>query len=527
MEHRPIGSKSGALFVAAGILLSRIAGFVRESVFAHYFGNTEVADAFKAALRIPNLLQNLFGEGVLSASFIPVYSGLNSQEKRKEAEEVASAVGLILALTCTALSLLGILFTPLLIDLITPGFSGEKRLLAIHLVRIFFPGTALLVLSAWCLGILNSHRRFFLSYAAPVIWNLTIILSLFVFGPDTESAKLVTPAIYVAWGVTLGSLLQFLSQLPKALRLLGAFHWTLGLHLTSLREVMRNFVPVVIGRGVVQVSAFVDSMIASLLPGGAIAALAYAQIIYFLPVSLFGMSVSAAELPEMSETSRAGEERDSYIRGRLEKGLRQISFFVIPAAVSFFVLGDVLIAALYQSGRFTHDDTLYVWATLAGLAIGLIASTQSRLYASTFYALRDTRTPLRFAATRVATGMIAGCSLALGLPPLLGIAPSWGIVGLTSAAGMSAWLEYWLLQRAVTRRIGRLQDNRRHTAALLAVACLSSLPALALHYYLPHYRPLVRAVIVLAPFGLSYIYLAALAGNNEAHKIIHRLGRRA
>ncbi|MBL8151059.1 MAG: murein biosynthesis integral membrane protein MurJ, partial [Blastocatellia bacterium] len=164
-------SISGAYLVAAGIFLSRIAGFVRVSVFAHFFGNSAAADAFNAAMRIPNFLQNLFGEGVLSASFIPVYSGLVAKQEKAEAGRVAGAVASLLALVTAVLVLLGVLATPILIDLIAPGFKDEKRVLAIELVRIFFPGTGLLVMSAWCLGILNSHHRFFLSYVAPVIWN--------------------------------------------------------------------------------------------------------------------------------------------------------------------------------------------------------------------------------------------------------------------------------------------------------------------------------------------------------------------
>src|SRR5580658_6515599 len=171
------GERAGgaAALVAAGIFLSRISGLVRDRVFAHYFGNSDAADAFRAALRIPNFLQNLFGEGVLSASFIPVYAGLLAREKREEAGRVAGAVFAILALLTSVLVLAGVLATPLLSYAIALGFHGAKRDLLNSLVRILFPGAGLLVLSAWCLGILNSHRRFFLSYSVPVVWNATMI----------------------------------------------------------------------------------------------------------------------------------------------------------------------------------------------------------------------------------------------------------------------------------------------------------------------------------------------------------------
>ncbi len=149
--------------VAAGILLSRIIGLVRNRVFAHYFGTSIAADAFNAAFRIPNFLQNLFGEGVLSASLIPVYAGLRAEGRTREAAAVATAVASLLGLVVSLLVLAGVLLAPWLIDVIAPGFEGEKRELTVRLVRILFPGAGLLALSAWCLGVLNSHRRFFLS----------------------------------------------------------------------------------------------------------------------------------------------------------------------------------------------------------------------------------------------------------------------------------------------------------------------------------------------------------------------------
>jgi putative peptidoglycan lipid II flippase len=205
-----------AFLVAAGIFLSRIAGLVRDRIFAHYFGITYVADAFKAALRIPNMLQNLFGEGVLSASFIPVYAKLLAQKDREEAGRVAGAVFSLLALITSVLVLVGVLATPYIIDVIAFGFKGETRRLAIQLVRILFPGVGLLVMSAWCLGILNSHGKFFLSYVSPVIVNAAFIVVMLTFGRRADMSHL---AVYTAWGSVVGSGLQFLVQLPTVLRL--------------------------------------------------------------------------------------------------------------------------------------------------------------------------------------------------------------------------------------------------------------------------------------------------------------------
>jgi len=172
------GARSSAFAVSAGILLSRLIGLVRERVFAYYFGNSDAADAFRSAFKIPNFLQNLFGEGVLSASFIPVYARLRAEERHEEATRLAESIFAILFFITSLLTLVGVFATPLFIDAIAPGFHGEKRELTMRLVQILFPGAALLVMSAWCLGILNSHRKFFLSYAAPVIWNVAQITAL-------------------------------------------------------------------------------------------------------------------------------------------------------------------------------------------------------------------------------------------------------------------------------------------------------------------------------------------------------------
>ncbi len=294
-----------AFLVAAGILLSRLFGLLRQSVFNHYFQLTDAADAFTQAFKIPNFLQNLFGEGVLSASFIPVYARLLKQGDEEESGRVAGAVGAILALSISVLVLIGELAAPLLTDVIAMGFHGEKRELTVRLVRILFPGAGFLVLGAWCLGILNSHRKFFLSYSAPVVWSLAMIATLIAYGGRSDLNSL---AVILAWGSVAGSLLQFAVQLPNVTRLVKRLRIRPEMRSPNVREVVRNFIPVFISRGVVQISAFVDSTLAGLLGTGAASGIFNAQIIYMLPVSLFGMSISAAELPAMS--SAVGSEAE-------------------------------------------------------------------------------------------------------------------------------------------------------------------------------------------------------------------------
>jgi putative peptidoglycan lipid II flippase len=522
--------KSGALFVGLGIFLSKIAGLVRVRVFAHYFGNSDAGDAFNAALKIPNFLQNLFGEGVLSASFIPVYANLIAKshnekadaENQIEAAKVASVIGSLLFTVVSLIVLVGILLTPFLIDTIAPGFHGEKRLLTIKIVQIIFPGTGLLVMSAWCLGILNSHRKFFLSYVAPVVWNIAQIVTLVMFAKGNTQYNL---AEINGWGLVVGSFLQFAVQLPFALKLLSTFRPSLNTKLTSVRIVVRNFFPVVISRGVVQLSAYIDSMLASLLPTGAVSTLTYAQNLYLLPVSLFGMSVSASELPAMSSIKGSVEEINTYLRSRLDGGLKKIAFFIVPSVCAFIFLGNVMVKAIFQSGKFTDTDAHYVWMVLIGSTIGLLASTLGRLYSSTFYSLKDTKTPLKFAAVRVLLTTILGYLFAFPLPRLLGLEASWGTAGLTASAGLAGWIEFYCLRKSLNSRIGETGIKLNYQVLLWVSGLLSAAVGFGIESVV-HLRPIFEAVVVFSFYGGTYFLITYLFKVEESKATIDKLIRK-
>jgi len=506
-----------AFLVASGILASRLMGLLRQRVFNHYFGLSDAADAFAAALRVPNFLQNLFGEGVLSASLIPVYSRLLADRDEEEADRVAGAIGAILALGSSVVVLLGVVATPYLMWAIAPGYHGEKRDMVILLARILFPGTGLLVCSAWCLGILNSHRKFLLSYTAPVVWNLAMIATILLYrGDDLESLS-----VKLAWGTVLGCALQFAVQIPAVLRLMPRLRLRPDTQSTHVRTVIHNFGPVVLSRGVMQVSAYIDQALASLLGEGAMTAMTNAQSIYMLPVSLFGMSVSAAELPAMSSTTGGHEA----LRDRLNSGLRQIAFLIVPSAMAFFAFGDVITAVLYQSGRFTRADSTYVWGIIAGSAVGLLASTLGRLYQSTYYATRDTRTPLRFAVVRVILTGVLGYLCAVPLPPLLGIDRRWGVAGLTASAGVAGWVEFILLRSRLNQRIGRTGLKISFTFRLWTSAATGAAVGWGIKALLGQQDPLTMALAVLVPYGITYFAVAYLSRIEECTAMFRRLRR--
>ena len=518
------GERTGkhAFMVGAGILISRIIGVVRQRVFAHYLGTSDAAGAFSAAFRIPNFLQNVFGEGALSASFIPVYANLLARGDKKEASRVADAVLTLLALATSVIVLVGVLTTPFFVGLFAHSFDPATRELTTQLVRIFFPGAGLLVLSAWCLGVLNSHRRFFLSYTAPVVWNFAIIAALIWFGRREDQFHLAT---LTAWGSVIGSALQFGVQMPTVLSLIRRLRPVLDIATENVRAVLRNFFPVFMSRGVVQISAFVDAMLAGLISPQAVAALTYAQSLYTLPVSLFGMSVSAAELPAMSSALGSRDQINDQLRHRLDEGLHRIAFFIVPSVIAMMAFGDLMTGALYQTGRFNRADSTYVWGILAGSTIGLLASTLGRLYASTYYALHDTRTPLRFAVVRVVLTTGLGYLCAIPLPPLIGLDPKWGAAGLTASAGVAGWVEFALLRRTLNRRIGRTGLAPVYIFKLWLAALIGAALGWAIKLMLPPLHPIVVAGFVLVPYGLCYFVVTSVLGISESNAVVGRATR--
>ena len=518
------GSEStgkAAFMVGAGILISRIIGVIRQRVFAHYLGFSDAAGAFSAAFRIPNFLQNVFGEGALSASFIPVYANLLARGDEKEASRVADAVLTLLALATSLIVLLGVLATPLFVGLFAASFDPATRELTTQLIRIFFPGAGLLVMSAWCLGVLNSHRRFFLSYTAPVVWNLAIIATLVWFG-GRDDFHLAT---FTAWGSVIGSALQFGVQMPTVLLLIKRLRPVFDIFSENVRTVLRNFVPVFMSRGVVQISAFVDTMLAGLISPQAVVALTYAQSLYTLPVSLFGMSVSAAELPAMSSALGSKEQIAIQLRHRLDDGLRRIAFFIVPSAMAMIAFGDVMTGALYQTGRFDQAGSKYVWGILAGSTIGLLASTLGRLYASTYYALHDTRTPLRYAVIRVALTIGLGYLCAIPLPAAIGLDPKWGAAGLTASAGIAGWVEFAFLRRTLNKRIGRTGLAASFVIKLWAGAIAGAALGWAIKLIIPPLHPIIIAGLVLVPYGLCYFGVTSLLKIPESKAVLGRAMR--
>ncbi|MDA0330138.1 MAG: murein biosynthesis integral membrane protein MurJ [Gemmatimonadetes bacterium] len=510
----PAGETRAAAKVGAGIFLSKIFGFVRERIFAHYFGSSGFADAWWAALRMPNVIRNLLGEGTLSASMIPVYAEFLAEGKEEEARRFAGAALGILTLLASGLTLVGFAIAPVLVRLFFPLWAPAIQDLTITLIRILFPMSGLFVISAWALGILNSHRKFFISFVAPVFWNLAMIAAM-VGG--SLYMGLGGPALVVAlaWGALGGGALTLAVQLPFLVGHLGGMRISLGRGVDGVAEAVRNFLPVVAARGVVNLSGWIDLILAGRLVPGAVAVMGYAQTFSNLPIALFGTGVAAAELPEMS---RMRGEAERVLASRVGRSLKRALYFLIPAALAYVTLGDVVVGALYQTGEFGSTQTLITWGVLAGYSLGIPASASSRVLSSAFYALRETKTPARIAYLRVAVSIAFGVALMIPADQLGFASLRLGAAGLALGSAIGAWLELGLLTRALNARIGPHGPGAGVVTRMMLAAALGALTGVTLQTLLPAAHPVVSALETLLPFGLVYLSVTALMGLSPARK---------
>jgi putative peptidoglycan lipid II flippase len=513
----PSMGRSAAL-VTAGIILSRLFGLVRQRVVAHYFGVSILADAIQSAFQIANITQNLLGEGTLSASFIPVYARLRAGGRTREAKAFAlSALGFLL-LAAVAASLAGVAFAPWITRAIAPGFGEEALASAIPIVRVLFPMTGLLVLYAWGLGVLNAHRRFFLSYAAPVLLSLAQIVGLVVFG-EGLGLRREALAMALAWSAIAGAGLQLLVLLAAARLLLGGLRPRFDRSDPNLHEAARRLPGVLLGRGVIQISGLIDAALVSFLGAGARAVFGYAQLIYLLPMSVLGTGEAAVSLPEMaSDTADLDRERqNASLRGRLGASLAQVTTLAVPTTLILALLGGEILRVLLQSGKFDQEATTRVQAVVTAYAFALIANASARVLTTTAYAIGDTRTPARYAIYRVVVSTVGSLVLMQWLD----------VVGVVLGAVIAAWVETLALGWKLRQRLGGLGLEEIPAARAAALGAISIAPALALKAVLPSdfEHGFVGSLLVLAVAGGAFAVAAPALGLFDLRQILRR-GRR-
>ncbi len=443
------------LTVGGFTLLSRISGFVRDIILAAVLGAGPVADAFFVALRLPNHFRAIFAEGAFNAAFVPAYARIRQQGGAERAGQFADRIFTLLLASQIVLLAVALIFTPVVIDVLAPGFAHDpgRYALAVDLTRITFPYLLLVTLVTLYGGILNALQRFAAAAAAPILLNLSLIvaLALAAFFPTAGHAA--------AWGVLIAGILEFLLVAGDATRAgtLTRLRWP---QLDAdVRQFFRALGPATVGSAGVQLALFADTIIASFLPAGALSALYYADRLNQLPIGVIGIAAGTVILPEMARRIAAGDET-----GAVQAQNRAVEFTLllsIPCVAAFFVIPELIMRGLFVRGAFTAADALAAGRTLSAYAFGLLPFVLIRSAVATFFARGDTTTPLKAALIAAAVN-IAFKVLLMG--PL-------AQVGLALATSIGAWINL-ILVLWFAMRAGHLQiDERlRQSAIKLAAA---------------------------------------------------------
>jgi putative peptidoglycan lipid II flippase len=408
-------------------------------------------------------------------------------------------------------TIVGFFLAPVITAAVAPGFDPFTRQVTIRLVQVLFPMFGIVILSAWCLGVLNTHGRFFLPYASGSLWNIAQIATLIGLGGILVGVPLV---MALAVGAIVGSILQLVVQLPSALKLVGGLEWTLGRAMPDVRRVLAAWGPVVIGAGVVQISGLIDTFLASLLGSGAVAELTYAQYINLVPISLFGVSVAAVALPALSRDAVRPES--GRVTDQITTGTRRILYFVVPSAYAFAALAVPIVGTILQTGRFGATDTEVTAGVLAAYAVGLPAMALVKLLASAFYALGDTRTPVKIAATAVTVSAVTAVTAMQVLGP----------AGIALGAAVGAYVNVGLLLRGLARRLPRREAAAAPARANLAVltgALLATVAGVLTARVLQGAAPPIVGLGAAAGFGVAYLIITALLRHPEAVHLARQL----
>jgi putative peptidoglycan lipid II flippase len=493
-------AKSSAL-VTAGIILSRIFGLARVKMQAYFFGLGPWADLLAAAFRVGNITQNLLGEGTLSASFIPIYMKLKSKGDVEASRRFALACFGLLLLVALAASIVGIIFAPWLTWLLAAGFDPALLESTVRAVRILFPMTGLLALSAWGLGVLNSHKRFFLPYAAPVVWNVAQMVGLYVAGRGLglEGEAL---ALAVCASALVGAVLQLLILLPSARRLLGSLKPSFDAKDPNVREAAKRLPAVLLGRGIIQISGLLDTGLATLLGVGAVAAFTSAQNIYLLPMAILGTGEAAVALPEMSAdgAEEDRERRNAALRTRLGTSLARVTILTVPTMLAFMLLGHEITTVILRGGKFDHESAARVIPLLTAYGFALLGNASCRVLTTTCYALGDPKTPARYAIYRVVASAIGA----------LGLMRVFGVLGIVLGSVIAAWVETFALGLKLRSQIGGLGLEKVPLARVLVLAVVTVGPAYGAHLLMPASMDgrVIAALGVLGIAGIAFLFAA-------------------
>lgn len=381
--------------------LSRILGFVRDMVCAHLFGASLGYDAFILAFRIPNMMRRLFAEGAFSQAFVPIISEYKAKRTKEEVQVFIDHVAGALFIALVIVTIVCVIFAPYIIKLFAPGFKGEslREVLAVDMLRITFPYMLFISLTAFLGGILNSYGNFGVPAFTPVFLNLSLIGAAIFLSPQFRQ-----PEVALAWGVCLGGVVQLLFQIPFLLKMKLLPIPKLNLKDKGVTRVVILMGPAVFGAAASQINSLVDSLFASFLPVGSISCLYFADRLMEFPLGIFGIGVATVLLPSLAKEHALAQK--AKFADTLDWGVRSILLISIPSACGLYILAEPLIATLFQSGKFSLNDTLMTKQCLMAYSVAVIGIMLSRVLASAFYAVQNIKTPVKISFVVISCNII-------------------------------------------------------------------------------------------------------------------------
>ncbi len=514
--------------VSVAVFVSRILGLVREQVLAAVFGADFLMDAWLVASRIPGMLRDLFAEGALSSAFVPTFTAALRTEGRARSWELAN---LVLSLLLVALGLAGLLlflFSDYFVYMLAGGFSeipGKVELTS-NLIEIMSPFILLVASASVAMGILNAHDRYFLPALAPAFFNVCLILAGLFLAPRFEAWG--TFGIYaIAVGALAGGLAQLAVQLPLLVRLgfRPRFRWKPCD--PGIRRIARLLGPAVVGVSAVQITVLINTQIAAFLGDGPISWLSYAFRIIYLPIGLFGVAVGVVNLREVSVY--AAHQQWEELKETVANSLKLIAVLAMPSTLGLWALAEPITRVLYQRGAFTAADTFNTSQALIFYGIGLFAYSCVKVYAPTFYALDDTRTPVRISLMAVVVNLITNVVFVFFLLP-----EPIAFAGLALGVSFGVLFNSWMLARSFKERLGGLE---RYGVGTVLAKTLAAAVAMGVLVHFGHgwleariagegeLPRLLALGISVGAGGLLYFGFCLLLGVEEVRLLVKRLRR--
>ncbi len=547
-KHASVARSAGIVSIA--VMFSRVLGLIRETIFARYFGAGFLYDAFIVGFRIPNLLRDLFAEGALSAAFVKVFTDYQLKSSEKEAWRLASLIFNGLAVVLSVICIAGIFLSPLFVKLITYNYLGdpnhyyppEKAALATTLMQVMFPFILLVALAALAMGVLNTKGRFGIPASASTAFNVVSIvfglgIAFWLSGGAWERSidKIAVPSDAAQWaiiGMSIGTLLggaaQLIVQLPSLFKVGFRFSLRLSFRDEGVRRVMRLMGPAIIGTGAIQIKVLVDTVVASGIDGGA-SWLSYAFRLMQFPIGVFGVAIGTAAIPTLSRL--ASEENAVKFRSTLSDAIKLVFLLAIPSACGLIVLGDPIIALIYQRGEFDAFDTNMTSWALTAYSVGLAAYAAIKVLSPAFYALDDARTPMYISLASIMVHVPASFGM-MQLLSTVGVSPErpngFGHVGVALATSIVATVNFLALAWFMRRRIKRLNGGVILSSLIRIVIASAAMSAAAYfsYYLLTNYfaeKSLpIRVVEALVPivFAIAtFLITAKLMRIGELEKV--------